>query len=107
MKKKVIISLSIIAILAIVLGIFLSKKNKELKENQIKIMDATIVCKETVEKFHEDDKYIYSFPCTKSNSVYVKLSDGNKMLITNALEEKKVTIDELIDAGLEVIKTKK
>jgi hypothetical protein len=39
--------------------------------------------------------------------MYVKFENGNKMLISDALESKKVTINELLDAGLEVIKEKK
>ena len=108
MKKKVVlISLVILSIIAILLGIILSKENKKLQENKIKIMDATVVCSETNEKFYEDDNYIYLFPCTKSRSIYVKLSDGNKMLVVDAINEEKVTIDELIAAGLEVYKNKK
>ena len=34
--------------------------------------------------------------------MYVKFENGNKMLITSALESEKVTIDKLIDAALEV-----
>ena len=57
--------------------------------------------------FYEDNKYIYYFPCKKSNSVYVKFSNGNKMLVTDALFQDKVTISELISAGLLVKKQKK
>lgn len=109
MKKRVIIILlSILTILAIILGVLLSNKNKELKENQIKIMDATVVCKEQKEKFYEDDKFTYSFKCANSSgSIFVKLANGKKMLVVDALEEEEVTIKELIDAGLDVIKTKR
>jgi len=65
------------------------------------------MCDQALEKFYEDDKYTYSFPCVQSSSTYVKFENGNKMLITDALEAKKVTIDELIDAGLKVYKQEK
>ena len=42
-----------------------------------------------------------------SGEIYVKLSDGKKMLVTTALEEEKVTIEELIAAGLKVSKKEK
>jgi len=109
MKKRVIIItiISFIALIFIILGIVLSKNNNVKKENQIKIIDATITCSETTETFYENDEYIYMLPCANSSSLYVKLSNGNKMLVIDALEEGKVTINELIDAGLNVNKIKK
>lgn len=107
MKKKHIIIVSLVAIIAIVLGVFLSIKNKNLEKNSIKIIDATYSCNQSHEKFYEDDNYVYYFPCIKSTSIFVKFPNGNKILVVKALEENKVTIDELIKAGLEVIKEEK
>lgn len=107
MKKKLIIIISLVAIIAIVLGVFLSVKNKNLEKNSIKIIDATYSCNQSREKFYEDDNYVYYFPCIKSTSIFVKFPNGNKILVVKALEENKVTIDELIKAGLEVIKEDK
>ena len=90
-----------------IFGIILLRQNIRIAKEQVEILDATYNCQEALEKFYEDDKYIYYFPCIKSNSVYVKLADGNKMLVTKALEEEKVTINELIKAGLEVHKEAK
>ena len=106
-KNKLIIILIGLGLVIILLGIILINKNTELKNNKIKIIDASYMCSEAREKFYEDDKYIYSFPCVKSTAMFVKFPDGKKVLIIKALEEKLVTIDELIDAGLEVIKTEK
>lgn len=107
MKKKLIIIISLVAIIAIVLGVFLSVKNKNLEKNSIKIIDATYSCNQSREKFYEDDNYVYYFPCIKSTSIFIKFPNGNKILVVKALEENKVTIDELIKAGLEVIKEDK
>ena len=110
MKKSnitVIISIIIISTIAIIIGLIVSNKNKELKENQIEIIDATFMCDNNLEKFYEDNKYNYYFPCTKSTSIYIKYPNGNKILVVNALEEEKITIEELIKADLELIKKKK
>ena len=108
MKKKSIIILSISGLIILIVGIILLTKNNIIKsKNELEIIDATYTCAQIPEKFYEDDKYTYSFTCTKSNSMFVKFENGNKMLIVDALEENKVTIDELIDAGLEVKKTEK
>lgn len=108
MKKKSTIILSIASLVIIVIGIILLTKNNIIKESsKPEIMDATYACAQTPEQFYEDSQYIYSFPCTKSSSIYVKFENGNKMLIVDALEAKKVTIEELLDAGLDVYKTKK
>lgn len=103
MKKKSIIILTVLGLIILILAIILLKKNEILKEkSKLQIIDATFSCAQAPEKFYEDDKHIYSFPCVKSNSIFVKFEDGNKMLIVDALESEKVTIDKLIDAGLEV-----
>lgn len=109
MKKKFIITISILGIIILIISIILLTKNNIINKNKSKlqIIDATYACTKIEEKFYEDDKYIYYFPCIKRQSIFVKFENGNKMLITNALESNKVTINELLDAGLEVIKQEK
>lgn len=109
MKKKnyTIVGLIVITIIAVIVGILLAIKNNNLAKNQIQIIDATYSCNNSREKFYEDDNYVYYFPCFKSTSVFVKFPNGNKLLVTKALDDKKVTIDELIKAGLEVYKEEK
>lgn len=106
-KKIILIVLSVLAIIAIVLGIILSIKNKELEKNKIEIIDATYSCSQSREKFYEDDNYIYYFPCHQSSSVFVKFPNGTKILVTKALEDEKVTIEELTKAGLNYYKEDK
>lgn len=108
MKKKSIIILFGLGIIILIIGIILLTKNQIIKgKSKIELIDATYSCEKTAEKFYEDDKYIYSFPCIQSESVFVKLENGNKMLVVDALASKKVTIDELLDAGLKVYKKEK
>ena len=108
MKKKSIVILIAAGIIILVIGIILLNKSNIIKaKDRIEIIDATYACAQTIEKFYEDDKYTYSFPCVKSSSVYVKFDNGNKMLVVDALEADKVTIEELISAGLNVYKEKK
>ena len=108
MIRKSFIILSISGLVILVIGLILLGKNSILKnKSRLEIIDATYSCSQTIERFYEDDEYIYSFPCVKGSSRYVKYENGNKMLVVDALEEEKVTIDELIDAGLEVYKQEK
>ena len=109
MKKKKIIILSVLGLIILIIGIILLVTKKIIIKNKsnLTIIDATYSCAKTEEQFYEDDKYIYYYPCIKSDSMFVKFENGNKMLNSNALESNKVTIDELLDAGLEVIKVKK
>lgn len=108
MNKKSIIVLSVLGVIILIIGIILLTKNNIIKEkSKIEIIDATYTCANSQEQFYEDEKYTYSFPCVKSSSVYVKFENGNKMLVTSALEAQKVTIEELIDAGLDVYKQEK
>lgn len=106
-KDKLIILLGCLTFVIVIIGIILIGKNRELRSKQIQIIDASYMCAEAIEKFYEDDNYTYSFPCIKSGSVYVKFPDGKKVLVVKALEEEMVTIDELINAGLEVYKVEK
>ena len=108
MKKKLIIGCVISGIFLFLCGlIFLFSKGNILNKSTIEIIDATYMCNNSLEKFYEDDKYTYFFPCIKSSSIYVKFDNGNKLLVVDALEEEKVTINELIDAGLKVYKKEK
>ena len=106
-KVRLFIILIAVAVVAVIIGTVFLFKSKELLDNKIKILDATYMCAQSLEKFYEDDTYEYSFPCIQSTSTFVLFPNGNKMLVVKALEEEKVTIDELIDAGLKVYKEKK
>ena len=106
-KNKLLILFIVLTIIIVVLGVFLFKKNSELSEKQIKIIDASYKCNKVKEIFYEDDNYVYSFPCQQSSSTYVKFPNGNKMLVIKALEEEKISIDELAKAGLKFNKDKK
>lgn len=108
MKKKSIIIISVLGFIILITAIILLTHNiVNNKNSKLQIIDATYACAQVIEQFYEDNEYTYSFPCAKSNSVYVKFENGNKMLVIDALEAKKVTIKELVDAGLEVYKNKK
>lgn len=104
MKKKLVIVLSVLSVIIVIIALVLSINIKKLEEGKVEIIDATYACSSVPEKFYEDNEYAYYFTCSKSESMFVKFSNGNKMLIKKALEEKKVTIDELIKAGLNVYK---
>ncbi len=105
--KTPITLLFVLALLMIIIGSIFLNKNITLLKSNIEILDATYNCQAVPEKFYEDENYIYYFPCIKSKSVYVKLANGTKMLVTAALDQGEVTIDELIKAGLEVTKEEK
>ena len=108
MKKKPIIILSALAVIIMIIAVILLATNKIIEsKNKLEIIDATFKCAQSLEQFYEDEKYIYSFPCVQSSSIYVKFENGNKMLVIDALDANKVTIDELIEAGLEVRKQNK
>lgn len=109
MKKKSIIIISILGVIILIIGIIFLTTNKIIinKKEKYQIIDATYNCVKVPEKFFEDDTYIYFFPCAKSKSIYVKFENGNKMLVVDAIDSQTVTIDDLIDVGLDVIKQEK
>ena len=79
MKKKPIIILTISGLIISILGIILKSNNVIKAKSELKIIDATYSCNKIKEKFYENDKYIYSFPCTQSTTIYVKFKNGNKI----------------------------
>jgi hypothetical protein len=108
MNKRFVVIISLLGLIAFMTGlVFLVGKKVIESKNGIKIYDATMSCAQEVEKFYEDKKYVYYFSCRKSKSVFVELKNGNKMLVVDALDEGLVTIDELMDAGLDAKKQKK
>lgn len=107
MKKKYIIIILGVLIFICGLIILIKKENLQNKKNSLQIIDATYSCQSVKEKFYEDNNYVYYFPCVKSKSIYVKFENGSKMLITEALQNNKVTIDELLKNGLDAIKEEK
>ena len=106
-NNKSVIVFIVFIIVVTSIGLVFSFMTKNIENNKIQILDATYSCENILEDFYQDDVYIYSFPCPKSNHVYVKFEDGSKMLVINALKENKVTIKELEKAGLEIKKRKK
>ncbi len=108
MKKKVFIIIFVsLGIIALISGIIFKSQIDIFMKNNIEIIDATFSCGNSPEKFYEDSKYIYYFTCHKSDSIYVKYSNGNKELVTKALDEGHVTMSQLEKAGLKFLKDEK
>lgn len=63
-------------------------------------------CAEAIEYYYEDESYKYYFTCIKSQYVYIVT--GNKRYnIKEALENNKVTMEKIINAGYKVLKEDK
>ena len=71
------------------------------------IKNENVNCPKGEELIFEDDKYNYYLNCLGSYKIYLIWDDGSKDLVKNALKNKKVTIDSLINHGLEIIKHEK
>ena len=71
------------------------------------IINENDTCHEGEELIYEDDNYSYYLPCLSSYKIYLQWTDGDKDLIKNAINNKKVTIESLIEHGLEVVKHEK
>ena len=109
MKKSVLYGMIAFAFVAIAIGLLLANKDilNVFNKSKIEVIDASYSCIQQLEQIYEDDEYTYSLPCVKSASIYVKLENGDKVPLVDALRDGKVTIEELIRAGLEIYETKK
>ena len=63
-------------------------------------------CPQAIEYYYEDSNYKYYFTCVISSSIFVKI-DNQEYNIKYALNNKIVTMDELIEAGFKPLKKSK
>lgn len=63
-------------------------------------------CPQAIEYYYEDNNYRYYFTCVISGSIFVKV-DNQEYNIKYALNNKIVTMDELIEAGFKPLKKSK
>jgi hypothetical protein len=66
-----------------------------------------LLCAEALEKIGEDDAYTYYLPCIKSQYIVVAYESGNEETAAEALANGNTTVDDLISAGITVIKEAK
>lgn len=71
------------------------------------IKDENKNCKKEEELLYEGENYNYYLTCLGSYNIYLEWSDGSRDLVKNALKNKKVTIESLIEHGLKVVKHEK
>lgn len=87
---------------------FTCKEKLKVKE----IVDTTkeiknFSCDQALEKFHEDEKYVYSWGCIKNKYMLVRYENGNEETISNALKSGTITIKDLDKSNIDYIKTEK
>ena len=58
-------------------------------------MTDDFVCAQALEKFYEDDKFIYYYSCIKDDYVVVKYENQKEEKVSNALQEKIIDISDL------------
>ena len=81
--------------------------------NPIKIVDYSIVenspdeCEEMLELIYSDKKYNYYLPCKKSDNISLVWEEGVTDPLMFAIEHEKVTMDSLMEHGLDIIKNEK
>ena len=64
-------------------------------------------CDEALDFFYEDDTYTYYWSCIKNKYMIVKYDDGSKELISDALKNKHIVIQDLDKFEIDYIKEKK
>lgn len=122
-KQKVLIVIAVLVIIVIVLTLALTKLNvfgeksksnvfenesvsNNIKKSEIKIEDRCEITAQVLETFYSDENYDYQFSSAKSGCMYV-IVDNKEYLVTEALANKIITIEEAEQAGLEFYKESK
>lgn len=92
---KILILIFIIVLSLVILVLYRNKLYDKNTDNHnkiynpdIKIIDETETCAETLDKFYEDDLKNYYFPCMKSDNVYAIINDEEKYLVKDILNTK-------------------
>lgn len=74
------------------------------QDKTFEIIDTTEVCAEALEGIYTDITGDYYLTCIKSQNISIKFSDGTTYSLNYVLNNNILTIKELIDGGLGVIK---
>lgn len=98
--KRMAILLMVISVIYLIVFLFFEYK----RTNDYKIIDNTMTCAEALEEIYKDDSYIYYLTCIKSDNIYLEWDNGDTYKLTEAINKELVTIESLIDHGLEVYK---
>lgn len=77
------------------------------EDSGFKIIDTEESCPEYLEKIHETFLYSYYLPCIKSNKIKIVFDDGKTYTLREVLNQKLLTIEELMENGLKVKKEKR
>ena len=106
MKKTIYI----VGVVVLIIGGFLILKtnNKDDFSNKnYEIIDNEVNCSSTKEQFYEDNNYVYTFNCPKSDKIKIIFDEGATYNLKYALKHKILTIDSLEEHGLVFNKEKK
>ena len=80
------------------------ESKKEIKEIVDLVARDNLSCDEALEKFYQDENYTYSYSCIKSDKVIVKYSDGSEETVKDALQNNRITIQDLDRFNISYIK---
>jgi len=72
------------------------------QDKTFEIIDTTEICAEALEGIYKDSTGEYFLPCIKSQNISIKFNDGTTYSLKYVLDNNILTIQELIDGGLEV-----
>ena len=101
--KIIFITLLIVILIGLVILVFSNNEDEDVnKIVDYKIVDNTTSCTEGLEEIYKDNKSTYYLPCIKSANIEIVWDNGEKDLLKNAINNKKVTIESLKEHGLEV-----
>ena len=77
---------------------------KEIEEIVDLVARDNLSCDEALEKFYQDENYTYSYSCIKSDNVIVKYNDGSEETVKDALQNNRITIQDLDKFNISYIK---
>lgn len=80
------------------------ESKKEIKEIVDLVVRDGLSCAMALEEFYQDDNYTYSYSCIKSDKVIVKYNDGSEESVKEALQNNRITIQDLDRFNITYIK---
>ena len=105
MKKRLLLFLTtgilVLGVTGCIGGTSTSDKNDGIDKSKTtfviidEVTENQLPCDEKLEKFYEDENYVYEWSCIKDNYMIVKYENGSTKLVSEALKDGSIKIADL------------
>ena len=70
---------------------------------EFEVINETVSCEDSLEEIYRTNDKIYYLPCLESDNIKIRFASGKEYKLKEVLEKNMLTIEDVINQGLEVI----